>query len=369
MIEYRCYEFVALDRALGEKEVGQLRGMSRRAEVSSTHFWADHYGGGLKTDPTKLCERHFDAALCFTSAPSMQLILRLPRESVDAARLSPYFAAASCSSQVVKDHLVIELRRDFAADRDAFLQRGQLGRLLPLRASLLHGDQSLLYLAWLLGVQTGEISGGRKEPPVPPALRGQSPALTAFIELFELDRDLVDAALEGCVEPEVAPTALRAFVRGLSTREKDRFLARVVLEGGEGVGRDLRRAAHASLQPTGAQRRSAATLRARAQELKYQRSGMAVELAPDEEKKALTAHKRRCSTLRRQGERAWARLGRLIAARRYTDAVELAASLRDAFAGDDEPAFRRNLNAVRKRYSRRHGYLRLAAADTASNES
>jgi hypothetical protein len=44
---------------------------------------------------------------------------------------------------------------------------GQLAAVVQARSDLAAGDLRLLYLGWLLAVQTGEDT----EPPVPPGLR------------------------------------------------------------------------------------------------------------------------------------------------------------------------------------------------------
>jgi hypothetical protein len=56
MSEYQYYEFLAVDRPLGEHEMGELRSVSSRAEITPTHFSNEYHYGDLKADPRKLLE-------------------------------------------------------------------------------------------------------------------------------------------------------------------------------------------------------------------------------------------------------------------------------------------------------------------------
>lgn len=379
MSEYHCYEFVALERALAPKDVVQLRGISRRAELSRTHCWLEQYGRGSQVDPDKLVERHFDAALCFSSSPRLRLWLRLPLDQGELARLKPYFPGGPASLRVAAEHIVLQLDREFDQDRDGFFARGQLSKLLPLRAALLAGDLSFAYLAWLLAAQSGALSGSRREPPVPPELRQLSPALVALADLFEVDRELLAAAAERSPELAPEPAAMRRWIRSLSERDKERWLLRALEPQGAHLGRDLRRAFVLAQQGGAGQRRTVAALLAQAAspaaapgpaaastesgptDVSVERAGGD---ASEVDKLARAARKRRLAALRRQGDKAWSRLARLIAARRYDEAVTLAADLRDAASDETMADFQRNLAVVRRRHSRRHGFLRLAGAPT-----
>jgi len=58
----------------------------------------------------------------------------------------------------------------------------------------LRGDESCLYLGWLLGVQDGLISPGATEPPRPLGLSQASGALHGFATFFGVDSDLLAVA-------------------------------------------------------------------------------------------------------------------------------------------------------------------------------
>ncbi|MFM7449004.1 MAG: hypothetical protein ACKO24_10455 [Leptolyngbyaceae cyanobacterium] len=104
--------------------------------------------------------------------------------------------------------------------------------MLPLRDELLRGDVRLLYLVWLrsaanlagYGLEDDPI-----EPPIPPNLQKLSPALTAFIELVELDPDWLSAAAQASSNQLTASEpSLEDFLAQLSEDEKQEFLLKLV---------------------------------------------------------------------------------------------------------------------------------------------
>lgn len=76
MSEYQCYEFLALDQPLTEKQMDELRGVSTRAEISSRRFWNEYQWGDLKANPKTLLQRYFDAHLYFANWGTHRLIMR-----------------------------------------------------------------------------------------------------------------------------------------------------------------------------------------------------------------------------------------------------------------------------------------------------
>jgi hypothetical protein len=55
MSEYQYYEFLAIDRLLGQKEMADLRDLSTRAEITPTRFanvynWGNFWGVSSQDD-------------------------------------------------------------------------------------------------------------------------------------------------------------------------------------------------------------------------------------------------------------------------------------------------------------------------------
>jgi hypothetical protein len=79
---------------------------------------------------------------------------------------------------------------------------GQLAVMAQARSELAAGDRRLLYLAWLLALESDEVEFEETEPPVPAGLGNLSAGLQAIVDFFQIDEDLIAAAAAG-----TAPTA------------------------------------------------------------------------------------------------------------------------------------------------------------------
>jgi hypothetical protein len=167
MSEYQYYEFLALDRPLTDKQRAELRSLSTRAEISATRFVNEYHWGNFRGDPRKVMERYFDAFLYLANWGTRHLMFRLPREALDAktADLHSYTGAASLLK--TKDHLIVSLYAD--RDPDDYWEEaaGRLAAMVQARSDLAAGNLRLLYLGWLLAVQSDDVDDADTEPPVP----------------------------------------------------------------------------------------------------------------------------------------------------------------------------------------------------------
>ena len=204
MSEYQSYEFVALDRPLSAREMAELRAISTRAEITPTRFWNEYHWGDLKADPARLLARYFDAHLYFANWGTRRLMLRLPTARADERALRAYFPAGGPATLTrTGAHVILDLSSDTEEPEDEWWEPASLGALTPLRASLLDGDLSVAYLAWLLAVQCEEIDDDAPEPDVPAGLATLSAPLAALAEFLRIDADLLQAAAEGSREEPV----------------------------------------------------------------------------------------------------------------------------------------------------------------------
>ena len=78
MSEYQYYEFQAIDRALSEKEMAELRAYSTRARITPTSFVNDYAWGDVKGNADAWMEKYFDAFLYLANWGTHRLKLRLP---------------------------------------------------------------------------------------------------------------------------------------------------------------------------------------------------------------------------------------------------------------------------------------------------
>lgn len=358
MSEYQCYEFFALDRPLTTKEMGELRTLSTRAEISPSRFWNEYQWGDLKADPARLLARYFDAFLYFANWGSHRFMLRLPITRIDPPSLSAYFPGGPAKLTKSKRQVVVDLWSDSEEPEDDWFERGRLGALVPLRAALLEGDMSAAYLSWLLAVQAEEVSGSDKEPPVPSGLRKPNGPLVALMRFLRIDQNLVAAAAENCSESDINGKALRRWLLSLPRQEKDRWLTKAVDDPTLPIGTDLRAAFRRQRPPSRQKPRTVSRLLARAEELRLEREKTEAKRAARARRQAEVVRKRHLAALNGKGAKAWGHLEQLVESRQYDDAVRLTVDLRDAaHATGKADAFDKRLAVLKKKHARRRGYL------------
>ncbi len=364
MSEYQCYEFVAIERPLSDKEMAELRAISTRAEISPTRFWNEYQWGNLKADPAKLLERYFDAHCYFANWGTHTLMLRLPKSRVEVKTLKRYFTGSHSVRMIVAgQHVVLELSSDVEEPEYDEDSRGSLAALAPLRAELLGGDMRPAYLAWLLKVQedaaNGEEDTDETEPPVPPGLAALTGAQQAMVEFLRIDPDLLAAAAAGSRTDDVNEAELRRWVSRLSASQKEAWLLRAADERELPLGAELLRAFRAERTPApenvgrtvGQLRSLAEAAQSKREQAQAARARKALDAAEKERRRHL-------DKLGRDVDAAWANLEEVVAGSDYDGAVRLAMDLRDLAAREGEsPAFAARFAAMRERQSRRRGFF------------
>jgi hypothetical protein len=337
--EYQYYEFQAIDRPLTDRQMRELRGMSTRAAITRTRFSNSYSYGDLRANPRELLARYFDASLYFAHWHIVEVAFRFPRRAIDVEPLRRYRAGQSLDIRSVGPDVIVTMsaeHEDFDVADDG---SGWLSSLTPLRAEVTRGDERALYLAWLIGVQQGEIDDRAVEPARPDGLGTLSPALETFVDVMGLDRDLLAIAAEEATATSAAPSAkvLERWIGELDEREKVALLSRVAL-GETGVGTELMRRfrRQAPRRATTAALRTAAVLRARAEESAEQRRQ--VIGAPEAEERArrerdqAAARERHLVTLAKRQTEAWRRVDALVVTKRpgdYDAAITLLKDLRE----------------------------------------
>lgn len=237
MSEYQYYEFAAIDHTLSSRQLAELRAISTRATITPTSFVNTYEWGDLKADPRRLIEHYFDAFLYLANWGTHRLMFRVPAALLDGQTAARYCAGRSASAWSSGKHTVIDL---FAEDEDATFEEdwsygggeGRLASIVPARTSLVSGDRRLLYLAWLLCLQAGEVDHDDLEPPVPADLDRLTASLHATAAFLRIDEDLLDAAsAPGQHDANAVPSAdLRRWLATIPGPDKDAILLRVATD-------------------------------------------------------------------------------------------------------------------------------------------
>jgi hypothetical protein len=365
MSEYQYYEFLALDRPLTEKQRAELRSISTRAEITATRFVNEYQWGDLKGDPQKMMERYFDAFLYLANWGTRRLMFRLPRGVLDPETADQYCYADTASLIETGSHLILSLYVDREPDDYWEEPGGQLAAMVQARSELAAGDLRLLYLAWLLAIQSDEVDDEDTEPPVPAGLGNLSAALQAVVDFFEIDEDLI--AVAAASSPSVQePKGMAGWIASLPEQEKDALLARVTAgEGAQVQALLLRRFRAAGGSPPTAPARTAAELWQVAGDRKAARAKAAEQREREEAAcraaAQAAAHAKHLDQLATRTEAAWEKAAELIETKRPRD-YDLAASLlRDLQAladrQGDPAAFTKRFGELRAKHQRKPSLL------------
>jgi hypothetical protein len=360
--EYQYYEFLALDRPLTAEQRAELRSISSRAEITATRFVNEYQWGDLKGDPREMVKRYFDAFLYLANWGTRQVMFRLPRGMLDPETARQYCCTDTASLMETDSHLILNLYIDQEEADDYWDEPGgQLAAMVQARSELAAGDLRLLYLAWLLALQSDFADDEEVEPPVPPGLGDLSAGLQAVVDFFEIDEDLI-AVAAAASPPIEEPRGMEEWVASLAAEEKDALLARVA--GGEGAVVQallLRRfRAVGGTAPTTAGRAAAELWEAAADRKEARAKAAEKRRRKEEARKAAeqaAAYEKRLDQLTARREEAWEKVAEWIATRRPSD-YDLAVSLlRDlqALAGrqEDSAAFREWFLALRAQHDRK----------------
>ncbi len=234
LIFFSCYslEWQTIDRPLTPEEQREVEQLSSHITVSSTGAWVDYSWGDFKHDPKEVLVRYFDAFLYLANWGSRQLMFRFPADLLDSEQIERYCVPDYIELERIDDYAVLDIQLSEEEGFEWIEGAGWLGALIPLRNDILLGDYRALYLAWLKAIELDdgfELDPAREEPPVPPGLGQLNAALQAFVDLFDLNPDLLKAAAQASPPPapELGEETLRAAISQLLREECDAFLLRL----------------------------------------------------------------------------------------------------------------------------------------------
>ena len=223
MSYHETFEFFAIDRRLTVAQMRALRRISTRATITPNRFFNWYDWGGLKGDPREMLGRYFDLFVHTGNGIPDWGMLRLPLRAITLSDWRPYVSvlrsqsgSGRAASVTTHGKIVVldmspaerftlpvidpdddesneELRDDDCAEPAAWPVP-----LALMRARLLAGDLTPLYLLWLLSVQSGDSRPSAADPRRPAELKAVDGARHLFAEFLGLNTDLMLTALESC---------------------------------------------------------------------------------------------------------------------------------------------------------------------------
>jgi hypothetical protein len=306
-------------------------------------------------------------------------MLRLPSVLLDVST-AHWYCDGDGDGAIVRSsgkNVVLEWHSENEDAQEYWLDGGEspLAALVGVRAELAAGDLRPLYLGWLaahgasryrLGPEDGDADVF--EPRVPLGLKRLTGAQRALADFLRVDADLLDAAAEASAAlgkaagDEDEGALVDRWIKGLSARQKDEALRRLLCRGGDPHVRTemLRSVRPRGIEPGPGTRTVHALLQAgaeRAQARERERQRELVQERARREEDARRGRERRLDALADRGERPWAEVNALIAmktARHYDEAVVLLADL-EALSrrGGDPSAFATGLADLRSAHQRK----------------
>lgn len=370
MSEYQYHEWQIVDRVLTPEEQAEAESLSSHIEVSSSRAVVTYHWSNFRHDPRQVLLDYFDAYFYMANWGTLRLVFRFPKGLIDEAGITPYLLEEFISFDTIGEYQMLDLEFNPEYGEGWMDAENGLSGFIRLRDELIEGDYRLLYLAWLKAMTIAEgwvddygpeISCSEHEPPVPSGLKKLSPSLKLFIDVFELDPFLVQAAAEASETPTTSPWInYRQLVTHLPREESDAFLADLA-EGKPGVAAALRKRLLAFLPK---QKRT----RTKTPRTLHQLLLRAEEHAQAERKRRAEEARKKymaeMKTLAVREEQAWREVDHLLDQGRkiasvYDDATVRLNKLEQlAEFQHTENVFQKRVRAMAEKYANRHALIR-----------
>ncbi len=365
MSEYQYYEFRAVERPLTNKQVGELRRYSSRAEITATSFSVEYNWGDFKGAPHQWMEKYFDAFVHVANWGTRWFMVRIPSHVLAGEVASEYYADDVFEFDINGGNLILSFRSE--EDGDGGDDEDWMSSLIALRADLMKGDHRCLYLGWLRSIQGAvyedDIQEGDIEPPVPAGLRTLSQPLECFANFLGIDFDLIAAAAEQSQDESrlgISSSEILTWVRSVSETEKDSLLARIIGDDISHPAAELRQRVFSEIQAkhpatvSFAPRRTTAQLLARADAIMKDRQRTKREAAEREritrEQEQAEQRRRHLESLRGRETDLWTEANQLIVTKRprnYDEAISILRDLGELAERDGAaPAFHQRMQAL-----------------------
>ena len=364
MSEYQYYEFRTINRQLTAAERATVNKLSSHGQTTATSFSVDYSYGNFKHNPDEVLARYFDVFFYTANWGTVTLKFRYPQGLLNLRGLEPYCldGIMVIDTKTVDDSVLVSFDWNPEEGEEWMEAGGMLDGVVGLYHEIISGDYRVFYLAWLKAIQDGPgysetFDEETLEPFVPAGLDNLSPALTDFMAMFEIDKDLIAAAAKASEQAATSAIEPATALATLSKEECIDFLQRF-LQGEAHVELKLKQRLGLlqppiTYAPTG--ERTVGALLALRDELVQHRHKAAAAAKEVKQRAALAA-------LAARGDSAWQEVEQSIeqkTADGYKQAVRLLAQL-GALARDQGQArlFESRVEQIRIKYSRRSALMR-----------
>lgn len=363
MSEYQYYEFQAIDRHLTQEERAAICELSSRVKPTATSASFNYSYGNFRGDPKQVLARYFDIMYYIANWGTQQLMFRFPTSLINREAIELYCIDNYISLSFVGDWAILDW--EFSQEEgfnDWIEGEGILSELIGLRQEILQQDYRGLYLAWLKAIDLSEgyidIDKTQLEPPLPPGLNQLSASQKAFIEVVELDENLLNVACASSGKlTTISEQTWQQAITQLSASESQDFLLRLA-KGEHNLSAKFKQKLSQLIPTSPPSNQPRRTI----QEL--------LEAAAEEGKKAEKRRQQEAEakrieelqTLAKREAQVWQQVESLIQkaqSKSYDEAVKLLVKLRDLAEYQNRlPVFQERLNQIYEQYSNRSGLKR-----------
>ncbi|MGB0931374.1 MAG: hypothetical protein ACPGVB_11390 [Chitinophagales bacterium] len=369
------YQFQSIDRPLTEKERKEIGSWSSRSYPTATSATFIYHYGSFRQNLEDALAGYFDALLHFSSWGTKRLLFRVPKNLIDIKALRLYQIDANydyeCGFSILPKKEYFLLDFTWSEEEGSWIEEEeyQVGDLIALRNDIIQGDYRSLYLFWLklaaskkeLGEEDYDNPDDYDEdevdtvpPPIPPNLNKLSGALSAFIELFEINKDLIAAAKQASKEVKAPEMDYEKLVKQLSEKERIDFLIRLA-KGEVRVDLQLQKRLQ-DLYKSTSKTTSKPSKQFSIQELKEQQKVEKKKRKETEAQAAKEAHRQKMLTLSREVKAHWGTVSYNLdrkTGKAYDIATETLKDLQDlAIFQDKVEEFKEKMAEIREEYGR-----------------
>ena len=371
MSEYQYYEFQAIDRPLGAKEMSELRAYSTRALITTTSFVNHYEWGSFKGDVDLWMEKYFDAFLYLANWGTHVLKLSLPSRLLDAAIAREYCGGDRAFVREKADRVILTYVSENEEGGEWDEGEGQLSSMISTRAELARGDLRALYLGWLLRAQSRELDGEGVEPPLPPGTGQLSASLESLASFLRVDRDLLFVAAENSKplgDTNLRRNEARAWVGRLEATEKDALIVDFMLHTDyvpltELLQRFLKEQSAKAAVDTVSRRTVAQLLReaeTRKEKQKLIETQTRSEAKVRHEREAVITREKHLLNMVGRERELWAEVETLITTtqpKSYDQAVKILVDLRDLDARGKSTGFEQRMKTLQQAHARKPSFI------------
>jgi hypothetical protein len=241
MSEFSLYDFRRIDTPLSIEERKQVSALSSHIEVSSRRAVVSYSYGSFKHNEEKVVELHFDALLHQTNWGQKKLVFKFPKDSIDYKQLGQYDIDAGdvtgygTEIRSWKSGNYVLVNIEYCDDDfEGWVEENDqaMDTLLELRTDMMNGDFSCLYAFWLkilsLRKHEEDDESADELPEIPLGLAKPSAALRAFVDFYEIDEKIVNAAGTFVSTSTKAEPNYQSLLDEMDNDSKNKWLMRII---------------------------------------------------------------------------------------------------------------------------------------------